>query len=181
MGLDADTTAPITAPDAQPEQAPETTPPASADARAKAAERARKHRALKKLKGAKSEKQLKELAAEVAAPEAPEAPSWPTRGEIEKAAAEIAPLIVEHVVPELDGTPFALTERKVQILVLSLAPAAAQAAKAEAIGTAGKYVPPWLVALGGLAIVFGPPAYRELRAMFDGAPSPAPKVPDAAP
>lgn len=176
MGLELATTTPpasdAPAPDA------ELTPPASADARAKSAERARKHRALKKLKGAKSEKQLKELAAEVAAPDEPQAPSWPTKPEIMAAAAELAPAIGQAAAL-LEKTPWELSEKKLQILVLCLSPAAAQAAKSPGDSPLSKFVPPWLLAAVGLVGVFGPPTFYAVRELIEGTPSPAPKVPSA--
>lgn len=183
MGYEDTTTAPpapeTTHPSgagATPEPRPET-PPVSADARAKAAERARKHRALKKLKSAKSEKQFKTLAAEVGAePTAAEAAasSWPTGEEIGKAAAQLAPAI-EQGMELLKGTPWELGEKKAQILLMCVAPAAAQAAKNPGASALAQYVSPGVVAVVGLLAVFGPPTIREIRALVE--PSPAIPVP----
>lgn len=161
-----------------PEPRPET-PPVSADARAKAAERARKHRALKKLKAAKTEKQLKEAAAEVAAAPTPDeeaASSWPSGEEIGKAAAQLAPAI-EQGAELLKGTPWELSEKKAQILLMCVAPAAAQAAKNPGASAIAQYVSPGVVAVVGLLAVFGPPTIREIRALVEPQPArvPAPQ------
>lgn len=162
------------APPPEGEQKPAGTPPVSADARQKAAERARKHRALKKLKAAKSERQLKEVAAEVASePDAERAASWPSGEEIGKAAAQLAPML-EQAMELLKGTPWELSEKKAQILLMGLSPAAAQAAKDPGTSSIAKYVSPGVVALGTVALVLGPPTIREIRALVQGTPPPAP-------
>lgn len=155
--------------------------PLSSEQRAKAAERARKSRAIKKLKGAKSEAQLKEMAAEVASSGTgePEVSSWPSGEEIAKAAAEIGPALAQGA-EFLKNTPWEVSDKQMQVLVLCLSPMAAQTAKNPGASALTKYVPPWLVALGGIAFVFGPPTVREIRAFTEGTPSPPKqKVPDA--
>lgn len=174
MGYDDAQAAPVTAPEAPApaaaEAPPAAQPPVSADARAKAAERARKHRALKRLKAAKTEAQLREVAAEVATP--PAAPRWPARERILEAYGETAQLVGQHLAPRLEGTAFALTEAKAQVLCVSLAPMVAQAKDARALEPP-EWLPPWAVAVAGLAVVFGPPLVAELRRAFDDAPAPA--------
>lgn len=145
-----------------------TKPPISADERARAAERARKSRALKKLKAAKTEQQLKEVAAEVAKADEPErAPSWPSGEEIGKAAAQLATAI-EQGAELLTDTPFALTPKKQQLLLMTCAPAIAQTSKNPGESALARIISPGIVAVVGLAVVFGPPLVREVRAMVNG-------------
>lgn len=186
-GTDTSETAPAV--ETQGPDAPPAQPPVSADARAAAAARARKHRALKKLKSAKTEDQLKKVAAEVATDE-PKKPEWPTKDQCVAAYGDVADLVGEYVAPELKGTRYELTERKAQVLCITLAPAVAQLKNAPPTDKFAALVPPWVVGLAGLAVVFGPPLFADLREAFGDkkpappvrlapAPQPAKEVPDA--
>lgn len=180
MGFDADTTAPEVVPDApatpDAEGSEASKPPLSAEQRAKAAERARKHRALKRLKAAKTEAQLKATAAEVAAEPVPEpAKQWPTKEEIIEAATTLTAPAVAQLAPFLADTPFALTEKKAQILAFGLAPAAAKAAKAPELSALARIVPPEIVGLGAVLVVFGPPLIAEARKLIAELRTEAPK------